>query len=230
MKPPRLVFYDFPTSPFCAKVRAALGFQNALFETVDAMAPQHWLQLRRRGIGKAPALEIDGRFVVDSTDICHALHALFPAHPLLPAEPRERALCHVLEDWCDESLYFIGLQHIWLDPANRAVVRQRFPRGPVGAFIYRGYRRLIERQVRGQGTGRKAPAHVDADLERHFDAIEAQLAGRPFLLGKKPWLCDFALYGQLRFLGDGPASARQLAARPALAAYRERVKTVSRNG
>lgn len=226
MQAPRLVFYDFPTSPFCAKVRMALVFQNAQFETVDAMAPQHWLQLRRRGIGKVPALEIDGRLVVDSTDICHALHALFPAHPLLPEAPRERALCHVIEDWCDESLYFIGLQHIWLDPANRDVVRRRFPRGPVGAFIYRGYRRLIERQVRGQGTGRKSPAHVAADLERHFDAAEALLAGRRFLLGNKPWLCDFALYGQLRFLGFGPASAAQLAARPALLEYRDRVRAL----
>ncbi len=221
---PRLVYYDFPTSPFCAKVRSALMYQGAEFETLNAKAPRHWLALRRSGTGKVPALEIDGRMVFDSTDICHALHALFPLRPLLPPDPRDRALCHAIEEWCDESLYFIGLHHVWLDPANTRAVRRRFAPGPLGWLAWRGYLRLIRHQVRGQGTGRKPAAHLDADLRRHLDAAEALLGPGGFLLGDRPWLCDFALSGQLRFLGFAPAGAAALAQRPALLAFSERVR------
>lgn len=226
---PRLVLYDFPTSPFCAKVRAVLMYQGARFETVDALVPRHWLALRRAGTGKVPALEIDGRMVVDSTDICHALDALFPARPVLPSAPRERALCHAIEEWCDESLYFIGLAQVWLDPANAAAVRRRFPRGPLGWLAWWSLRRLTARQVKGQGTGRKSPDQRAADLVRHLDAAEALLVDGPFLLGHRPWLCDFALFGELRFLGFSPVGAAALASRPALGAYMDRVRAQSRS-
>lgn len=160
--PPRLVYYDFPTSPFCAKVRSVLMYQRAGFETVSATAPRHWMALRRRGTGKVPALEIDGRLVSDSTDICHALDALFPQRPVLPNDARERALCHAIEEWCDESLYFVGLHHVWLDPGNAPAVRGRFAPGPLGWLAWRAYRRLIRIQVRGQGTAR-SPIHTAPD-------------------------------------------------------------------
>lgn len=225
---PRLVYYDFPTSPFCAKVRAVLMYQQAAFETVNAVDPRHWWMLRRRGTGKVPALAIDGRLVVDSTDICHALDALFPQRPVLPPNPRERALCHAIEEWCDESLYFIGLHHVWLDPANDAGVRRRFAPGPLGALAWRAYRRLIRGQVRGQGTGRKPAAQIAADLERHLDAVETLLTDGPYLLGARPWLCDFAMFGQLRFLAFAPAATAMLAHRPVLASYVERIRQVCR--
>lgn len=224
----RLVLYDFPTSPFCAKVRAVLMYQRARFDTVSALAPRHGLALRRRGTGKVPALEIDGRMVTDSTDICHALDALHPGRPVLPAEARERALCHALEEWCDESLYFAALHAVWLDPANAAAVRARFAPGPLGHLVWRHYRALITRQLHGQGTGRKSAAHRAADLARQLDAAQALLADRLFLLGAQPWLCDFALFGELRFLGFAPAGTEALAARPLLGAYVERVRQACR--
>lgn len=230
MPQPTLVYYDFPSSPFCAKVRAVLMHQGAVFTTVSAIEPRHWLALRRRGTGKVPALEIDGRLVVDSTDICHALHALFPQRPVLPPDPRERALCHAIEEWCDESLYFIALHHVWLDPANAAGVRGRFAPGWPGWLAWRAYRRLIRRQLEGQGTGRKTAAHLEADLARHLDAAEALLSGGPFLLGASPWLCDFALFGELRFLGFAREGRAALADRPALLAYTDRVRQVCKGG
>lgn len=225
---PRLVLYDFPTSPFCAKVRAALMHQRVVFDTVDATAPRHWWRLRRQGTGKVPALAIDGRLVDDSTDICLELHRLFPGRPLLPPEPEAAARCHLIEDWCDESLYFVALHRVWMPESNHAMVRRRFMRGPFGALAFRAYRQLIAGQLRGQGTGRKTEARIEADLLRHLDHLQALLGDKPFLLGERPWLCDFALFGQLRFLGFDPHAAALLQQRPALLAYRDRVKDAAR--
>ena len=90
------------------KVRAILDHKRVQYERVTTHGST-MLELRRRGkTGKVPAVEIDGELIVDSTDIAYALDRLFPDPPLLPTDPRERELCHVLEDWADESLYFIG--------------------------------------------------------------------------------------------------------------------------
>lgn len=224
----QLVFWDFPSSPFCVKVRALLNWKGVRFQAVDPLQPGRWLQLQRRGVGKVPALEIDGRFVTDSTDIAHELERLYPARPVLPADPRHRAANHLLEDWADEGLYFIGLYFLWLHPANRANVAQLFGRDLLGRMAYRLYLARITRQVRGQGTGRKPPEQIEADLQRHLDAAQAMLDGRRFLLGDEPLLCDFALFGQLSFLLRSAASHGFIKARPVLMRYVDRMRVVSR--
>lgn len=221
--PPQLLLYDVEASPFCAKVRAALRYQRLSFERHDAMQVQHWFTLRKTSLGKVPVMVIDGQTVFDSTDICEALHQRWPQRPLLPPGERERALCRLLEDWCDEALYFPVLHYTWADPANAAAVRARFPAGLMGGFIYRGYRRLIHKQLQGQGTGRKSPAHIEDDLRRQLGALQALLEGKPFLVGLRPWLCDWALDAQLAALAAAPGSATVLNQFKGLLDYRGRL-------
>lgn len=223
----RLVFWDFPSSPFCVKVRSILHFKGLTFEAVDALKPRRWRELRRRGIGKVPALEIDGRFVTDSTDIAHELDRLYPQHPVLPADRRHRAACHMLEEWADEGLYFIGLYYLWLHPEARGGMAEHFGRDWLGRLAYRLYLRRIRAQVRGQGTGRKSAEAVERDLVRHLDAAEAMLEGRRFLLGDEPLLADFALFGQLTLLLAAPASAVRLQQRASLMRYVDRMRLLS---
>lgn len=220
----RPLLYDFPTSPFCAKVRAALNLQGVAFDSVDATSPRAWLRLRREADGKVPALWLDGRLVADSTAIALALHARDAAHPLLPASPREHGLCLALTTWCDDVLYPLGLQYNWLDPAHGPAVRRRFPQGPVGLLMWHFYRRRIARQLRAHGLGRKTPAQHRQELDRQLEVAVTLLADHPFLLGEQPWLCDLALFGQLRFLGFAPQARAALAARPVLGDYVARVK------
>lgn len=225
-----IALYDWGPSPFCLKVRAILEHKRLAYRRLSALG-RPILEVRRRGgIGKVPALDIDGELICDSTDIAHALERLVPAPAILPADPRERALCHALEDWADESLYFVGLYFQWIDPAGLAMVPQAFGRGPLGKLAFEVYLRRIRRQVRGQGTGRKPEAHVRADLERHLEAAEALAACGPFLLGEAPLLCDFAVMSQLVYLARTPYGGPRIAARPALTAYLERMKAVRAQG
>ena len=133
------------------------------------------VELWRRGqIGKVPALEIDGALVCDSTDIAYELERRYPTPAILPATARERALCHALEEWADESIYFVGLYFQWCDPDGAPMVKQFFRTVPViGGVAYPLYARVIRRQVREQGTGRKPRAHIAADSRapprRHRD-------------------------------------------------------------
>jgi glutathione S-transferase len=205
------------------KVRAILDYKGVDYRAVNPM--RHMGAIRRRGgVGKVPAVEIDGELIVDSTDIAHALDARFPDPPLLPDDPRERALCHAIEDWADESLYFIGLYYRWYEAEGRKPIPRAFGKSLTGRIAFRFYLRRILGQLKGQGTLRKSPEHVRRDLERHLDAVEGVLGAGPYVFGSRPYLCDFALWGQLNYLNKTPVGGRAIAKRPAIGAYVERMK------
>jgi glutathione S-transferase len=216
--------YDFAPSPFCLKVRAILDHKRVPYERISVLG-RGMVDVWRRGrIGKVPMLELDGELVCDSTDIAYAVEARFPEPRIVPADRQERARCHVLEDWADESVYWLGIYYRWLHPEGRAGVSSAFGKGPLGKGIYHFYRRTIDKQLQGQGVGRKPEPQVRRDLERTLDAVEALLEGRPYLLGEAPLLCDFALLGQLVYLHRTPVGHEHLRARTATLAFIERMR------
>ncbi|HET6583757.1 MAG TPA: glutathione S-transferase family protein [Nannocystaceae bacterium] len=224
----RLRLFDWGPSPFCMKIRAILDYKGLEYERVMVLGRPMIELVRRGGIGKVPALDIDGELVCDSTDIAHAIEQRFPTPPILPREPDRRALCHVLEDWADESVYYVNLYYQWIDPRGAPMVARAFERFIVGRAVLPLYRRMVTRQIRGQGTGRKPAAHVRRDLDRHLDAFDDLLAARDFLLGDGPFLCDFSAAAQLHYLSRTPVGGEALATRPRIASYRERMRTFRR--
>ncbi len=227
----RMKLYDWPASPFSLKVRAILDYKRLEYRKVPIIAPRNLVDVYRRGkVGKAPALEIDGQLVVDSTDIAYALEERFPDPPVVPPEGRDRALCHALEEWADESLYFVNLYYQWHDPEGRKMVPQVFGTNLAGRLAYRFYLRRVLGQLRGQGTSRKPPEHVFSDLKRHLAALAALVEDRPFLLGDRPFLCDFAFLGQITYLDRTPVGRRTLIDYPPIAVYRERLKQLRPSG
>jgi glutathione S-transferase len=217
-----IAFYDWPYSPFCMKVRAILDYKGLEYRSINPLA--HVRDIGRRGgIGKVPALDIDGAMIVDSTDIAYALEDRFPDPPLLPPFAHERGLCHAVEEWADESLYFIGLYYRWYEREGRGPIASVFGKSLKGRLFFRFYLRRILNQIRGQGTLRKPPGHVARDLERHLGAVEALLTPGPFVLGKKPYLCDFALWGQLNYLNRTPVGGSLIQKRPTITKFVERI-------
>lgn len=200
-----------------------LALKRLPYKRVNALA--HLPSIARRGgIGKVPALELDGELVVDSTDIAYTLDRRYPERPIVPSDPEARAMCHVFEDWADEALYFTGLYYHFIDPAGRRAASAYFKRTLIGRVAFLPYLARVERQLRGQGLGRKSPSHVRADLERTLDAIEALLEGKDFLVGGEPYLCDLALAAQLVYLTRAASLAKVLETRPETQAYLERVR------
>jgi glutathione S-transferase len=217
--------YDFPASPFCIKIRAILDYKGVPFERISVVGPALVALRRRGGIGKVPALEMDGRLICDSTDIAYALERRHPSPPILPREPRQRATCHVLEDWADESLYWLGVYYRWADPEGRAGAGAVFGRAPlVGRLLSSLVAAESRRQLKGQGLGRKSPEHVARDLQRQLEHLSALLDGQDYLLGDEPMLCDFAVGGQLVYLRRTPYGQRQIEGHAAITAFLDRMK------
>jgi glutathione S-transferase len=68
---------------------------------------------------------------------------------------------------------------------------------------------------------------VRKDLERHLDAVESMLTPGPYLLGERPYLCDFALWGQLNYLNRTPVGGAAIKPRPQISLYIERLKAAA---
>ncbi|MCA9666420.1 MAG: glutathione S-transferase family protein [Myxococcales bacterium] len=222
----KLTLYDWGPSPFCLKVRFVLEHKKLAYRRQNVLGTSIYTVWKRGGIGKVPALDIDGELVCDSTDIAHRLEQLQPEPHILPQSARQRGLCHALEEWADEALYWLGIYFQWVDPRGKAMVPQAFGRGLLGRAAFAVYERRIRTQLRGQGTLRKDPAHVRSDLSRALEAAAALVHDRPFLLGAEPLLCDFAVASQLLYVSRTPVGGELMASLPALAPYLERMRAL----
>lgn len=226
-KEPMITLYQFEVSPFCDKVRRVLHWKKQPYEVHEVTLWQALTQLRRLNpIGKLPCLEEDGRFVADSSEIALYLEERFPTPPLLPKDPAQRALCHVLEDWADESLYFFDIRlrfgtaenaKRWLpalashDAAlSRALAKFILPR-------------LFASKLRQQGIGRKPIAAVLADLERHVSAVATFLNGREFLIGDALTLADIAVFAQLFGIRGSSEGAVAIEKEPSVVRWMTRI-------
>ena len=222
-----VTLYQLEESPFCDKIRRALHWKRIPYRVHELSMAEVLTRLRRvNPIRKVPALEVDGRVVADSTDIAYFLDERWPERPLLPSDPAERALCHFLEDWADESLYFyeVRLRFTFRKNAARWLPLLLAHDAPVLRPLFSPVvSRTIRQQCAAQGVGRRPEAMVLRDVDRHLDALTAWLAGKEWLVGRGLTLADLAVYAQLRCIDGSEEGRARISARPAVGAWMTRV-------
>lgn len=215
--------YQFAASPFCDKVRRILRFKGIEFAVHEWPIAEAGKIGTKNPSGKLPILEIGGRTIADSTDIALELETLRPTPPLLPGNPRQRALVIALEDWADESLYFYemttrfgaddfarNLPKLVADPALREPMTE-----PLQGMIHGA--------TTAQGCGRRPAEQLESDLDRIFGAIEEMQRETGFVVGDAPTLADLAIACQLECIGDSSLGARLLETHAALRDYLQRI-------
>ncbi len=222
-----LVLHQFEFSPFCDKVRRVLHYKRRPYETREVPPTETLVRLRRLNpIGKVPVLEHDGNVISDSSEIVRYLDRVFPDPPIFPADPRDRALAHLIEDWADESLYFFEL---WLrfgvrENAEEWSRRASHSEPPlIRRATERALPTVMRNVLRAQGLGRRSAEDVLAELERHLDAIETWLGDDEWLVGARLSVADVAAYSQLACAGETDEGASVLSKNPRVLAWMERV-------
>ena len=153
--------------------------------------------------GGVPVFETPaGEFMWDSTSMIHHLELRFPEPAVLPTDPVQRFLCYVLEDAGDEWLYRPAVGSRWHFPENSAVggyelARDMAVRMPMSCD-------MNHTAVGAHVLSSCGPLGVTADtiqswvedvLRPWMRVLGAHLAQRPYLLGERPSLADFALFG-----------------------------------
>lgn len=226
-----MLLYQFEISPFCDKVRRVLAYKGLAFKIHEIrFAELGRLRKTVSPTGKFPALDHNGRIIVDSSDIVRYLDEAFPQKPVIPADPRDRALAHLLEDWADESLYFYEMTMRFTWPENAKVWAPELLKAESG-FLKRFGPRMVQGQLKKtvttQGIGRKDKAQILKEVGAHLDALSVLLGPREFLAGLSLSVADIAVFAQLFCIRGAPEGAALIAARPAMAAFMDRIEALT---
>lgn len=229
-----LTLYQFEISPFCDKIRRILNVKRVPY-AVEEVPPTKTLSVVRKlnPAGKLPFLVADGTVVADSTDIAYWLEAKYPEPRLVPDDPRERGLCHVLEDWADESLYFYEMRLRFTLPHNaRRFIPElvKYEGSLVRTIAPYAMPFVLRSQVSSQGVGKRPLDVVLRDVERHLDALAGILGDGRWLIGDRLTIADVSVFAQLFCIRASDEGGRMVAARPAVAAWMERVDRATAPG
>ncbi|BCP55205.1 hypothetical protein K32_38220 [Kaistia sp. 32K] len=125
----KLRLHATPGSLYSAKVRIALRHKGLDWNEVEPEGGYRSDAYRKRvPQGTVPALEVDGALIVDSEAIVEYLEETYPAAPLLPGAPLDRARIRSLSRFHDTAL----------EPAIRALFPSiREGKRPPNALIER---------------------------------------------------------------------------------------------
>jgi glutathione S-transferase len=163
-----LELYDSPFSPFARKVRMVLAHKGLAHEAVDGLRKSNHEALRAvNGRVEVPVLVDGDVVVVNSADIVAYLEFRHPSHPVYPQDPAARVHARAWERAADTLIDPILVDVSYWKWAERP---DRMPDGLLDA--------------------------ARADLQRVYDALEAELAGRDFVSGSLS-IADIALFPHL---------------------------------
>lgn len=223
---PDVTIYGSRLSPFVEKVCRVADYKRIPY----ALAELGLRDLARTNpvTRKIPVVRVEDETVYDSTFILRRFDALSPDPPLFAADPEVAAAQRMLEDWCDESLYWQIMALRWCDENAARTVAQMSPYVPAPARPFAGplLRRMIGSTAKAQGMGRLPHDVLIREIAANLDDLVTLLGSRAFFYADRPGAADFALFGELATgcSGATPDFEGLVAARPPLADWRKRVE------
>ena len=214
-----------PASPYTRKMVSLLRYRRIPYSIIwgDPSA-----QLREWGIAK-PKISLlptfllpdeagDLQAVCDSTPIIRRLEAEVQGRSVIPTDPALAFIDYLLEDFADEWCTKYMFHYRWhqaVDADNAGTLlplNQKIDMGAEQLNQFKPY--ITDRQV-GRlhvvGSNDVTAPVIDASYRRLLAAMELHLEQQPYLLGKRPGVSDFALYGQFTQLVGFDPTPRAIA-------------------
>jgi glutathione S-transferase len=144
----------------------------------------------------------EGDWMWDTTDMIHYLERRYPEHGVIPTDPTLRFLCYALEDVIDEWLYRPAVGSRWLYEENTRhggfeLAREVAFETPLPAdAAFAAVKAHVTASCEPFGvTSENVAAWIDEVLKPWLRVVAAHLETSPYLLGSRPSLADFALFG-----------------------------------
>lgn len=215
--------HGFDPSPYSVKMRALMRYRRLPF-VWDAVGSPRDVAV---AAGLPPVIPVlrfpDGRLMNDSTPLAYALEREHPGvRSVVPDDPGLAFISDLLEDFGDEWLTKIMFHYRWYYAADRAfaqtwVVTSRDP------VMEPGARRAAMTAFNDRQVGRMALVGcteqnrpvIEESYRFVLDTLDGHVRTLPFLLGSRPSLGDFGIYGQLQILSVDPTPAAEMRDRAA---------------
>ena len=213
--------HGFDPSPYSVKMRALMRYRRLPFVWQATGNPRD----AAVAAGLPPVIPVlrfpDGRVMNDSTPLAYALEREHPGQrSVVPDDPGLAFISDLLEDFGDEWITKMMFHYRWYYEADRefAQVWVVSSRNPTMEAEARGQAMQIfnDRQVGRMAlvgcTEQNRPV-IEESYRFVLDTLDRHVRSLPFLLGSRPSLADFGIYGQLQILSVDPTPAAEMRAR-----------------
>ncbi len=212
-----MVVHGLDLSYFTGKLQAYLRYCELPHRFVDMDTATMRRAAHETGMAQMPAIELaDGRWMTDTTPIIAWIEARRTGPAVMPADPVQKVMSLILEDYADEWLWRPALHYRWsFEPDTRLmghrIAAEMMRDIPLPVTLRRAMiiRRQQVKYVTGDGIKPATRTHVESVYLRNLAWLEAILQTRPFLLGDRPTLADFGFMGPMfRHFSLDPTPAR----------------------
>jgi len=220
LKPGQEKFYriwqDY-TSPYSHKVMTYMNYKGIPYKRMQANMDVMMGELNEK-VGQ-PIIPVmltpDEQVMQDSTPILEWFEKKFPENSAIPNDERLKFLMWLLEEFSDEYMPRLHMHTRWGTEQNRQTMSHRIARGmtygkaDVGSKDVAPF--LLDRQSGFDQhlglAGDDIKNNIDQQILDLLSILEEHFKHHQFLLGFKPSLADFSLYGPLRIhLFNDPSS------------------------
>jgi glutathione S-transferase len=206
-----LELYQWELSQYSEKVRLILDYKGLDYRKIEVTPGIGQIELfRLTGQRQVPVLKDGNKYIADSTEIAKYLDLKYPERPLIPQDPKQKALTLLIEEWADESIGIKGRKALF----SAISQSQNFRKSLLPTSTPDIFKNLVEGvpsdilSVLGVGVGYSPDVVRSAitDLKQDLEALTLLLADSPYLTGDEPTLADLAVAGLSILLKfpDGP--------------------------
>ena len=205
-------------SPYSMKMRSLLRYRRLPHLWIDGSAANAAVRQVRAPV--IPVLQYpDGHFGNDSTPLIYDLEARHTERSVVPPDPAQAFIAHLLEDFADEWLTKAMFGYRWLEEVDqiqlsRWLAFDTLKGGGLEASLK--FAALIrQRQVSRMalvGCSAENFPLIEASTRAVLAALEAHVVNRHTLFGTRPSLAEFAIFGQLSQLGTDPTAQAMMRA------------------
>jgi glutathione S-transferase len=202
----------------------AYDTHNVNLFTNEQFKPEY-LKINPKGV--VPALDHDGRIVIESSLICEYLDDSFSSPGLVPADPYARARMRLWSKAVDETL-FEATRELSFSAMFRERMRNMTEDQREGRFRNVGDQIKRARLMSTYAEGVESPYVFQgiAAFEIAFDKMEKDLAGGPWLVGAAMTLADINMMPFVARLAYLDLLEAWIAERPAAQDWWRRVQAL----
>ncbi|GIW44450.1 MAG: glutathione S-transferase [Candidatus Binatia bacterium] len=189
-------------SPYSVKVRSYLRFKGLEHQWLVRNATTEEEFARYAKLPLIPLLLTpQGEALQDSTPIIETIEAREPEPSITPPDPVLGFVSALIEEYADEWLNKPMFHYRWFYEEDAASAAERLaeslmPEADRSAAAAMIRQRMVPR-LRFVGSSNDTKATIEESYLRLLGLLEEHLQSRRYLLGERPALADFGLYGQL---------------------------------
>ena len=219
-------------SPYSVKVRSYFRYKNLPHEWIPRSPA---VQAEFQKYAKLPLVPLvvtpEGEGVQDSTPIIERFEARQPEPSIVPDDPALAFISALLEEYGDEWGNKWMFHYRWRYAPDTWATAERIAlqmAGGQGTLAVAQARAGVAERMTGRlgfvGSNERTQPTIEASFKLALGLIEAHLQTRPYLLGGRPAMADFGLWGQFYQLATDPTpSALMRASAPKVMAWVQRM-------